>query len=58
MPQTTELLTTKQVAELLGVDVDTVHRRASKGELPFVHKLPGRTGAYLFDPKVVNEVVA
>lgn len=42
-------LTTKEVADLLGVSVATVNRRADKGLLPEVAKAPGVRGARLFD---------
>lgn len=43
-------LTTKQVAERLGKSVATVKRMAADGRLPYAVKVPGDTGAYLFDP--------
>jgi excisionase family DNA binding protein len=43
------LLTASQVAELLGVSLRTVQHRAQLGQLPYVQKLPGKTGAFLFD---------
>lgn len=54
MPKKELLLTTRQVKELLRVDVRTVHRLADSGALPYAIKIPGRTGAYLFDPAVVE----
>jgi excisionase family DNA binding protein len=49
------LLTTRQVAERLGVDPRTVHRMADDGRLAYVAKLEGATGAYVFDPAVVDD---
>jgi predicted site-specific integrase-resolvase len=49
-------LTTRQVAARLGVDVATVSRWAGRGLLPYAVKVPGRTGAYLFDPGVIDVV--
>jgi predicted DNA-binding transcriptional regulator AlpA len=43
-----ELLTTAQVAELRGYTVAWINKLAASGRLPVAHKLPGRTGAYLF----------
>ena len=43
-------LTSAQVAERLGVSVKTVHRMVLAEDLRPAAKLPGRTGAYLFDP--------
>jgi excisionase family DNA binding protein len=53
---TTPPLTSRQVAERLGVDLRTVHRMADDGRLPSAGKLPGLTGAYLFDPAVIDDV--
>ena len=49
-----ELLTTSQVAERYRLSVTHLNRLALKGELPYERKLPGRTGAYLFDSAVVE----
>ena len=43
-----DLLTTAQVAEMTGLSVATVNRRADKGEIPVAAKAPGRRGARLF----------
>ncbi len=48
------LITTAQVATILGKDVRTVHRMADNGRLPPALKVPGRTGALLFDRDVVE----
>ncbi len=47
------LLTTTQVAALLGVSVRTVHRMVAAGHLDPAVKAPGTRGAYLFDPDSV-----
>lgn len=49
-----ELLTTAQTADRLGISVPTVNRWAAGGRLPFVQKLEGPRGAYLFDPDVID----
>lgn len=51
---TKPLLTTTDVAAQLGVSVRTIHRMAKAGTLPYVVKVPGETGAYLFDPAVID----
>lgn len=51
----TDLLTTAEVAELLGKRVRTVQRMVAKGQLIAAQKLPGPTGAYLFDPDQFEE---
>lgn len=43
-----DLLTTAQVARILGVSVATVNRWADSGELPTAFKAPGLRGARLF----------
>ena len=43
-----DLLTTAQVAEMTGLSVATVNRRADKGEIPVAAKAPGKRGARLF----------
>lgn len=43
-----DLMTTAQVAELLGITVAWANKQAARGRLPVAHKLPGLTGAYLF----------
>lgn len=55
MPTPTQPLNSEQVAELLGVNRATVNRRAAAGELPAT-KLPGRTGAYLFDRADIEQL--
>jgi excisionase family DNA binding protein len=54
MDQTRRLLSAAQVAELLGKSVRTVQRLADSGELR-AEKLPGTTGAYVFDAAVVDD---
>jgi excisionase family DNA binding protein len=54
MDQTRRLLSAAQVAELLGKSVRTVQRLAEDGELR-AEKLPGATGAYVFDAAVVDD---
>lgn len=50
-------ITTAQVAERYRKAVRTVNRQAKSGRLPFVQKLPGERGAYLFDPEEVERVL-
>lgn len=51
-----DLLTTAQAAEIVGKSVPTVNRWAAEGVLTPAHKLPGRTGAYLFERAEVERV--
>jgi hypothetical protein len=46
--QHSDVITAAQAAELLGENVRTVQRRARDGAYP-AFKLPGATGAYVFD---------
>lgn len=46
MPET---VTTAQAAELLGKSVATINRMVLLGRITPHLKLPGKTGAYLFD---------
>lgn len=50
------VLTTQQVAEVLGIDRSRVVRRVRNGSIPTVGKLPGRTGAHLFDRAVIDSL--
>lgn len=45
---TEPLLTTTQVAALIGCSPKTVIRMAETHRLPITHRMPGRKGAYLF----------
>lgn len=56
MPDT-ELLTTSQVAMKANVSVRTVVRWVESGQLPVAQRLPGKTGALLFDPSDVDRVL-
>ena len=48
------LLTSPQVAALLGCSIRTVHRLVTSEDLIPAQKLPGPNGAFLFDPNVVE----
>lgn len=58
VPKNEQLIPTKQAAKLLGVDVRTVHRMVDSGRLTPTLKIPGRTGACLFDRADVERLVA
>jgi hypothetical protein len=49
MPTHTDPLTTAQVVDEYGSSRRTIGRRIADGELTPLMKLPGTTGAYLFD---------
>ena len=53
-----DLLTTAQVAELTGLSVATVNRRADRGEIPVAAKAPGKRGARLFRREDVESLAS
>jgi predicted DNA-binding transcriptional regulator AlpA len=53
-----DLIGSREVAQILGISVPTVNRRAGAGELPAVHKIPGRRGAYVFDRATIEGLAA
>ncbi len=54
----TTLATSSEVAELFGRDVRTVHRWTAEGRLTAVAKLPGKTGAWLYDRADIERIAA
>lgn len=50
-----DLLTTAQLADLMGVDRSVIIRRVTSGALVPALTLPGRTGAHLFDPSHLEQ---
>jgi excisionase family DNA binding protein len=52
-----ELLNSSQVAEILGISLNTVLRRVTDGTIAAT-KLPGQTGAYVFELAEVERVKA
>ena len=46
--ETTDYVTARQAAQILGRGVSTVHRYHEIGRLPAAAKLPGLTGSKLF----------
>lgn len=54
----TDLLTTADVAERLGVSVYHVSRLVRDGKLTPAHQLPGATGARLFTEAEVDRFLA
>lgn len=55
---TLDLLTTAEVAELLGRDVRSIHRAATRGDLPYAHKGKGLRGAFTFDARIIRELAS
>lgn len=56
VPLTSPPITVAEVATILGVNRKTVLRRMAAGDLTPTQKLPGETGAYLFDPAEVERL--
>ena len=46
-----DFITTAEVAERLGVSPSAISYRVKAGTLKPVIKMPGKRGAFLFDPK-------
>lgn len=54
MANTRQLFTAVEAAKMLGKSRRTILRMVESGELPFVRKLDGPNGAYLFDAAVIE----
>ena len=54
----TQLLTTAEAAQRLHVDRSVVIKLVAQGRLVPAMKLPGRTGAHLFQPAEVDRFAA
>lgn len=58
MSQSDNLIGTRQAAEILGWSIAKTKREAKAGHLPYEHKLPGETGAYVFHVGVISTIAA
>lgn len=56
MNASARLLSTGQVARKLGLHIRKVQRMAEAGDLPYVDKLPGHNGRYLFDATLIEHI--
>jgi hypothetical protein len=58
MPQTptAEYIGAAEAARRLGIDRSTFNKQVRMGAIPTALKLPGRTGARLFDPAVIDRL--
>lgn len=52
------LIGTRQAAEILGVPRTTLASRLAAGTIAPAIKLPGRTGAFLFDRSYIEQIAA
>jgi hypothetical protein len=53
-----DLMTAAEAGKLFGVSARTIGRRAEAGELPYIRKLPGPNGDYLFDGAQIRRLAA
>lgn len=51
------LIGSSEVGVLLGKSTRTVSRMAARGDLPYVRRLPGPLGQYLFDPDRIHQLI-
>lgn len=56
MANSRQLLTAVEAAEVLQCSRRTILRMVESGDLPYVRKLEGPNGAYLFDAGVVGVI--
>lgn len=58
MSQSDHYVGSAEAAELLGWSRAKVKREAQHGRIPVALKMPGETGAYLFDRIAIEQLVA
>lgn len=56
-PQVPQLIGSADVCERLGISRSTLQLRIQLREIQPATKLPGKSGAYLFDPKYIDQLV-
>lgn len=56
--QVPDLIGTVEVADMLNWSLRKTKREVKAGRLPFVYKIPTKTGAYLFDRSVIETIAA
>lgn len=54
MPDVVNLVSTVEAVAILGCDRSSISRWVSSGRLVPAHKLPGQTGAFLFDRAAIE----
>jgi predicted DNA-binding transcriptional regulator AlpA len=54
--QSDTLISTPEVARILGWSVAKVKREAKNGGLPTITKMAGETGAYVYDRSVIEYI--
>lgn len=53
-----QLIGAAEAAQILHMDLRTIHRQIDKGEIPHVAKLPGLRGAYVLDRAEIERIAA
>lgn len=53
-----DLINAEQAAERLGISKSTLLRRTRTGQVPAATKLPGRTGAFVYDEDTIDDLAA
>lgn len=56
MTEPRDLVGSTEAARILGTTERTVQRKANTGAIPIAAKIPGRTGAYLFERADVEAI--
>lgn len=51
-----ELIGAAEAAEMLNMDIRTVHRKIASGEIPHIGKLPGLRGSYILSKAAVESL--
>lgn len=51
-----DLMGSREAARALGISRSSLNRAVNAGDISPVARIPGKTGAYLFDPKVIAEL--
>ena len=51
-----DLISTAKAARRLGITVSTLNRRAASGSIPVAVRVPGETGARLYDAAVIDQL--
>ena len=53
-----DVILAEEVADILGISKSTVTRRAATGRLPYIRKIDGPRGAYLFNRADVEALLS
>lgn len=53
-----DLIGSREAAQILGVSVPTLNRRAVAGDIPAEQRTPGRRGVRMFDRALIERLAA